>query len=110
MRSRWAGTIAVGIGQGLSATGRALLLFCVMQLPCNSIEQTDQTSLAHSAAEKRVGRKRSKGVVADLGIGGRCASVYKCKVGIGFEDGCIKEDEPDVDADGGLETVSYRGK
>lgn len=97
MRCRGTRSIATGVGQRLSTAAWALQLSRIIQLPGDSVEQTNQTSLTNSAAEKRICRKGPEGIVADFRVGRRGASMYEVKIGFGFEDGSIEEDEPNVD-------------
>lgn len=64
----------------MPATGRRAalsqaLLAGVVQSPRDRIEEADKAGLADATAEERVGSEGPEGVVADLGIRRRCASV-----------------------------------
>jgi len=73
-----------------------------VQLPCNRVEQSDKTGFADAAAEEGVCGESPEGVVADLGVGWRGATVDEVQVGVRVKDRRVYENEPDVDAQGGL--------
>lgn len=63
------------VWQRVSASRRRRVVFvalfsCVVQLPCDGVEQSDKTCFTDPAAEEGIGGKRPEGVVSDLGVRG----------------------------------------
>lgn len=52
-------------------------LLCVMQLPSNSIQKSNETGFADAPPEKRIRCQRPEGVVTNLGVCWRGPSVDK---------------------------------
>lgn len=96
----------IGRDERLSAARRATLLLRIVELPRDGVQKTDQARFANAAAEEGVGGQSSKGVVSDLGIGRRGASVDETKIFIRVENRRVEEYEPDVDSGSRLVDVS----
>lgn len=76
-----------------------------MEFPCYSIQYARETVLADSPAKQRVRSKGPECVVSDFSVGGRGALAYQVEVGACGERRRVEQDEPDVDAEFGLQNI-----
>jgi hypothetical protein len=67
-----------------------------MQPPGYSVEEADETGFADASTEERICGEGSEGVVSDLGVCWRRASVNEAEIVVCREDRCVEEDKPDI--------------
>lgn len=70
----------------------------VVEPPRDGVEHARDAVLRDAPPEQRIALEGAKGVVLDLGVGGRGALADEVEVDVGFEWGRVEQDEPDVDA------------
>lgn len=73
-----------------------------MKHPGNGVEKSDQTGFTDTTTEEGIGCKGTEGIVANLGIGWRGATVDEAKIVVCRKDGCVEKNKPDIDAEWGL--------
>lgn len=78
----------------------------VVKTPRDGVEDAGDAVLCDAAAEQRVALEGAEGVVLDFGVGGRGALADEVEVDVGFGDGRVEQDQPNVDAEFGLEGES----
>lgn len=80
----------------------------VVESPRDGVEHASDAVLRDAPPEQRIALKGSESVVLDLRVCGRRALSDEVEVHVGTEWGRVEEDEPDVDAQFGLDdqTVS----
>jgi hypothetical protein len=81
----------------------------VVEAPCHGIEHARDTVLRDAPSEQRVALEGAEGVVLNLRGGRRGALADKVEVDVGAEGGCVEEDQPDVDAEFGLDIYILAG-
>lgn len=98
----------VGAAAKLGERGRRLpavdaRLVRVIESPGHGVEHARDAVLRHPPPEERVALKGAEGVVLDLGVCGRRPLTHEVEVDVRFEGLRIEQDEPDVNAQLGLE-------
>ena len=78
-------------------------LVSIVQLPGDGIENTGETVFGDATAKQRVCGQGAEGIVADLGIGRRGTLSHEIEVGIGAERRHIEQNQPNIDAQLGLD-------
>ena len=80
----------------------------IVEAPGDRIEDSSYAILGHAAAEKGVALEGAEGVVCDFGVGGRGTLADQVKIDVGSEGRGIEQDEPDVDAQFGLDRLGQQ--
>jgi hypothetical protein len=57
-----------GSGAGRGAGNVVPFFLCVMEFPCDGVEETDQAGFADSAAEERIGGECAEGIVTNFSV------------------------------------------